>query len=257
MVSKKFPARLHVLLARDAEVGVVFRRGPTKYVAVFLWHRNTDTFELGQWFHGRIYERRSDLAPNGRFLLYFAMNGRWESETGGSWTVVSRTPWLKALALYQKGDCWEGGGLFLSDNEFWLNDRCYSDRSGTVESPEINRRSDYVPEAMYGAEDAGVYYLRLQRDGWKLVERTGPKLDSVSIFEKALPWGGILRKIAHEQIGAPPGKGCYWDEHEIVDSSGYVSPKPTWEWAGSMGHASFGLKKAGCSHCQMSAALFI
>ncbi len=38
------PCRLSVILAREAPVGVIFRRGPAK------------------WFHGRIYERRSDLS---------------------------------------------------------------------------------------------------------------------------------------------------------------------------------------------------
>jgi len=118
----KFPARLHVLLARDAKVGLVIRRGPSKSVCTVLWNRERNTFKLGQWMRGRIYERRSDLAPDGKHFIYFAMNGRWESETKGAWTAVSRVPFLKAVDLYGKGDCWHGGGLFLSDREFWLND---------------------------------------------------------------------------------------------------------------------------------------
>ena len=29
------------------------------------------TFEHGQWFHGQMYPRRSDLSPDGKFLVYF------------------------------------------------------------------------------------------------------------------------------------------------------------------------------------------
>ena len=36
-----------------------------------------------------------------------------------------------------------------------------------------------------------------------------------SVFEKPLSSGWILRKYAHAEVGAPPGKGCYWDEHEL------------------------------------------
>ncbi len=36
--------------------------------------------------------------------------------------AIERAPWLKALALYPKGDCWYGGGLLLDDNRYWLND---------------------------------------------------------------------------------------------------------------------------------------
>jgi hypothetical protein len=55
------PPRLHVLLARDAPVGLVLRRGPSKAVCAIGWDRKRDTFRVGQWLRGRIYERRSDL----------------------------------------------------------------------------------------------------------------------------------------------------------------------------------------------------
>jgi hypothetical protein len=122
ITNKRFPARLHVLLARDAKVGLVIRRGPSKSVCAIEWNRRRDTFKLGQWMRGQIYERRSDLSPDGKHFIYFATNGRWGSETKGSWTAVSRVPFLKAVTLLAKGDCWHGGGLFVSDREFWLND---------------------------------------------------------------------------------------------------------------------------------------
>ena len=81
-------------------------------MASYLWDRATDTFALGQWLIGRIYERRADLSPDGRHMIYFARDARWQSETGGSWTAVSRAPWLRAVTLWAKGDCWQGGGLF-------------------------------------------------------------------------------------------------------------------------------------------------
>jgi hypothetical protein len=108
----KFPARLHVLLARDAKVGLVIRRGPSKSVCTVLWNRERDTFKLGQWMRGRIYERRCDLSPDGWRFIYFAMNGRCQSQTKGSWTAISRVPYLKAMSLFAKGDCWHGGGCF-------------------------------------------------------------------------------------------------------------------------------------------------
>src|SRR5688572_29922645 len=120
-MSSKFPARLHVLLASKAPVGLVFRRGPANAVCTVGWDRENDTFQVGQWLRGRIYERRSDLSPDGCHLIYFARGGRRHAETKGSWIAVSRAPWLKALALYGKGDCWQGGGLFTSYSTYWLN----------------------------------------------------------------------------------------------------------------------------------------
>jgi hypothetical protein len=231
-MKQRFAPRLHVLLAARATTAVVVRRGPSKRVATFLWDRNGDRFALGQWLNGRIYERRSDISPDGKHFLYFAMNGRWRSKVGGSWTAISRVPYLKAIALYGKGDCWEGGGLFLSNDRFWLNDHCFQPARVQCEAPRLRRDATYWPEQRYNAEDTGVYYVRLQRDGWKLIEREqGNQHDATAVFEKVMPNGWTLRKIAHEQIGAPPGKGCYWDEHVVIDPKGHATAQPDWEWA--------------------------
>lgn len=228
---KKFTARLHVLLAREARSGVVIRRGPSKSVAVLGWDRRTDTFQLGQWLRGRIYERRCDLSPDGKWFIYFAMNGRWDSEAKGAWTAVSRAPWLKAVTLLAKGDCWHGGGLFTCDNSYWLNDG--HGHQPLREDSRLKRDTKFIPMEYYGGECTGVYYLRLQRDGWSLIRKESfGEFNETSIFEKSLPGGWTLRKRAHEQVGTPPGKGCYWDEHELEHrGSGAKIDAKSWEWA--------------------------
>ena len=123
----KFPARVHPILARKANTAVIIRRGPSKAVCTMLWNRQNDTFKLGQWLRGRIYERRCDLSPDGRHFIYFAMNGKWDGPVEGSWTAISRTPYLKALSLWPWGDCWNGGGLFLTDSRFWRNSGYHDD----------------------------------------------------------------------------------------------------------------------------------
>lgn len=49
------PCRLQVLLARRAPIGVIFRRGPSKWVQIIKWDTQRDVFEEGKWFHGHIY----------------------------------------------------------------------------------------------------------------------------------------------------------------------------------------------------------
>jgi hypothetical protein len=216
-----------VLLAKDKRVGLVIRRGPSKSVCTVLWDRERDTFKLGQWLRGRIYERRCDLSPDGKHFIYFAMNGRWESETKGAWTAISRAPHLKAITLLGKGDCWHGGGLFLSDREFWLNDG--HGHTELKRSSQVRRNVTHQPSAYYGGECLNVYYNRLQRDGWVL-----KNLDyhGAVLFEKALPKSWILRKLAFAELDAPPGRGCYWDAHELIqESTGAVLAFPEWEWA--------------------------
>jgi len=103
MSSQETPPRLHALIARDKNIGIVIRRGPAKHVATFLWDISKDKFTIGQWMKGRIYERRSDLSADGKYFLYFAMNGKWESEAEGAWTAVSKAPYLKAPRLIRDG----------------------------------------------------------------------------------------------------------------------------------------------------------
>jgi hypothetical protein len=119
------PCWLKVLLARKAPVGVIFRRGPSKWVQVIKWDTEKDAFEEGQWFHGRIYDERSDLSPSGRLMVYFA--GKFNRQTLKSnaytyaWTAVSKPPYLTALALWPKGDTYCGGGSFTTDRDLLLN----------------------------------------------------------------------------------------------------------------------------------------
>jgi hypothetical protein len=231
IVVPTFPPRLHVLLARDAPTGLVLRRGPSKAVCAIGWDRKRDTFEVGQWLRGRIYERRSDLSPDGKHLIYFAMNGQWrKSRTNGSWTAVSRAPYLHAVALYGKGDCWNGGGLFIDDDTYWLNDGYgHTELESTTEVTRGDPRA-YVPR--WGGECPGVYFNRLLRDGWRLRDDLSlhSRSESLDVFDKPLAHGWTLRKIAHAMIGAPPGKGVYHDEHELI-AEGRELRHPTWEWA--------------------------
>ena len=110
--------RLFALIARRAEVGIIFRRGPSKQVLLVRWDLATDSFEAGQWLKGRVYERRCDLSPNGDRLIYFAASYGGPLRT---WTAVSRPPYFTALALWPKGDAWGGGGLFQDENKILLN----------------------------------------------------------------------------------------------------------------------------------------
>jgi hypothetical protein len=227
--NKRFPARLHVLLARDAKVGLVIRRGPSKSVCTIGWDRKRDIFKLGQWMRGHIYERRSDLSPDGKHFIYFAMNGRWESETKGSWTAISRVPFLKAITLFAKGDCWHGGGLFVSNREFWLNDG--HGHTMLKGAREVRIANNYKPKDNFGGECLHVYYNRLQREDWVM---SAEEYQGAALFEKQLPKSWKLRKLAFAEstIGGPPGQGCYWDAHELRhEATNTILAYPEWQWA--------------------------
>lgn len=116
---------IHAVVAAAAPVVVLFRRGPTLRTELIRWDTSSDRFERGQWLHGRIYTRRCDVSPDGELLVAFvAKHGSTRAHAGGytdTWTAISRPPFLTALALWPKGDAWDGGGWFSSPRELHLN----------------------------------------------------------------------------------------------------------------------------------------
>ena len=137
---------------------------------------------------------------------------------------MSRAPYLKALAFYPQGSCWNGGGLFTAKRKYWLN--CCGEPTRVTK--EVTEDTKFVLPVRYNNECLGVYYPRLLRDGWSLVGR----YPSRDVFDKPIGEGWILRKIAHSQVRPPMGKGCYWDEHALIHKdSGVDVRKPGWEWA--------------------------
>ena len=166
--SDSVPCRLYIILARKAPTAVIFRRGPSKRVQLIHWDTATDTFTAGQWFHGRIYERRCDLSPDGKLLIYFAQkinrHTTDDTEYTYAWTAISQPPFLTALALWPKGDCWDGGGLFMANHHLWLNHppgRTKSHKSHKPQGLTISHNEGTL------GEDEPILHRRLERDGWR------------------------------------------------------------------------------------------
>jgi len=228
----KVSPRIHAVLARDSPHAVIFRRGPAGAVCTIGWNRSNDKFTMGQWLRGRIYERRADLSPDGRYLIYFARGQRFEPQLKGSWTAISRAPYLKAVSLWAKGDCWNGGGLFTGPVRFWLNQGCsdeliFADR-------RLKLQEEFPWTEGYGGECPGVYYVQLQMKGWKYLGKQGPGwLNEFAVFEKPAGRDWVLRKRAFETLpNSTQGRGCYYDEHDLINrSAGEAIEHSTWEWA--------------------------
>lgn len=219
------PARIHVLLPRDAGVGLVLRRGPARRVAAILWDRKRDRFELGQWLKGRIYERRSDISPDGKYVIYFATRGFFDRERGIAWTAISQVPYLKALVFYPQFTTYWGGGLWTGKTTYWFHDGCVSRLER--DSDRVARNTTFVPPSYFGCELYNIYYYRLQRDGWKATHLDGRR----DIFEKRVGHGWILRKVCRSCTREQPGPGYDWDEHELVGPNDQLIECPKWEWA--------------------------
>ena len=156
--------RIWVILARKAPLAAVIRRGPNRHVQLLKWDLAADTFEPGQWFKGRIYERRCDVSPDGELLIYFAATYKQPLR---SWTAISKLPEFTAQALWPKGDGWNGGGYFTGDREIHLDHFPGDD----VPHPDYQtrcRKFRITSNAAWRGEDDPVWCSTRERDGWVL-----------------------------------------------------------------------------------------
>jgi hypothetical protein len=245
--TKVAKTELFVILARAAPVGVVFRRGPSRRTLLLKWHLRGDTFDQGQWFKGRIYARRCDLSPSGQRLIYFAANHRRHGP--GTWTAISRPPYLTALALWPKGDTWGGGGLFASEDQILLNHRqaefALADGARLGKNVRVRPLGD---RAGYG-EDKPIHHQQMTRDGWVMTQACEPgayshkrpalwQFITPEIYEKTTVVRKrvfVLRRIL-SAIGERQGD-WYVVDHDVLDKHRQplvLLPRTSWaDWGGN------------------------
>jgi len=210
------PPRLHVLTARDCAAALVLRRGPGRWVAAIGWDRDSAGISLGQWFHGRIYEHRCDLSPDGRHFISFAGKGgtRW-------WTAVSRAPWLTAIALVPQDSTWGGGGAFAAPGQVWLNG---SGSSDALPRGELHPAPpDAFPHSTDGFHTGGTYAALMQARGWRHLG--GASYDAVLCRD--LPGAG---RIEASFALRAPGRAIVSNRYTLIDADG-ARKQTGWEWA--------------------------
>lgn len=101
--------RIFCIPAATAPVVAVFRRGPTQWSHLGRWDLAQSRYEPGAWLHGRIFPRRSDLSPDGRWLCYFAHKSSATWPQGETYILqvrrldaeVSKTIFEEDLALLE------------------------------------------------------------------------------------------------------------------------------------------------------------
>lgn len=205
-------ARLHVLLAREAPIGLVIRHGTAKSACTLLWDRERDRFTLGQWMRGHIELDRCDLSPDGRHFLYSARRYVNAVSEVRQWTVVSRTPYLKAVAFYPSR---VSGGWFLNDRDYCIVTR--GQHAEDRESPEVHRVEAEKPEP-------SLYAARMQRAGWTLEDRRQEFAGRLELFRDA---------AAGWELRQPAAYG--WERRKAggyrLSREATFAPTRDWEWA--------------------------
>jgi len=210
------PPRLFVLTARDCGQAVVLRRGPARAVATIGWNREDDSFQVGQWLKGRIYEHRSDLSPDGHHLIVFAGKGgtHW-------WTAVSRAPWLTAIALLPQDSTWCGGGAFAAPGEVWTNG---GGRFEGLPKGELRQAPvEAFPHSTDGFHMGGTYLAMMGARGWR--HAGGERYDAR--LTRDLPSGGQIELTF--AVGAR-NRAIVSNRYALIGADG-ARHETDWEWA--------------------------
>jgi hypothetical protein len=190
--------RLFVIPARDTEVAVILRRGPSRWYHLILWDTRHDNFQHGAWFKGRIYEEKCDLSPDGQLFVYFVHQGsRGGTEFTHAYTALSRPPWLYALMLWPQGTTYGGGGRFFGNRQLCLRGVWHDSKRSLhpdyvlrgielVEAQaELHKPSAEVSDADWcGHDHQG--HLIYTRDG-SLFRQSGKRDDIVADFTDLRP----------------------------------------------------------------------
>jgi hypothetical protein len=186
------PCRLSLVFASSAPVAVVLRRGPTDWVEIIKWNTAKNTFEDGQWLHGRIFGERCGLSPDGKLLVYFAAkHGRVDRSKGykDTFTAVSKPPYLTALAMWPEGSTWGGGGRFIDNKTLRLAYGANGTRSpdGKTElfmAPLPAHHPDHAPRGLkietdldhYGADRGFLSTVKSKEADWVGKDHKGRKI---------------------------------------------------------------------------------
>lgn len=116
-MEKQVPPRIYCIPATEVPVVAVFRRGPSNWAHVGRWDPAAGQYEPGAWLGGRLFPRRSDLSPDGRYLCYFAHKPSATWEQGEAYVSISKLPWLTALHSFPTCGTWTRGYCFTEDGE--------------------------------------------------------------------------------------------------------------------------------------------
>jgi hypothetical protein len=208
-------ARLHVILAREAPLGLVIRHGTAKSVCTLLWNRKNDTFRLGQWMRGRIEIDFCDLSPDGEHFVYRASRYVSGFHTGGvtAWTCVSQTPYLKAMSFYRA----RYGGWFVDNYTYCAPGAADGEDRETRRLRRVE--GDWEKRVSYREQ-------RMVREGWIASGRFDAE------FSREAPRGWSL-------LMAREGKGYF------LERDGESLARPDWEWTGVDG-ARIVFARQGC-----------
>ncbi len=194
------PPRLYAIVATEAPVALVFRRGPSDWYHLIKWNLVDGSLEHGVWVKRKLFPERCDLSPDGSLMLFYLSGGFppahavqdecYGDASEGRYRVLSgvaRVPWLFPLVSWELGDTYGRGSCF-GDAPFGARD---------AESYSIGRDRVRISKNEVHA------FLNERRRGWSEAAECPPRAPDDMwdefrnvIIEKPRPGGTEVLRLA-------------------------------------------------------------
>jgi hypothetical protein len=205
----------------------VLRRGPTSWFHVGRWDLAARRYEAGAWLRGRLFPRRSDVSPDGRYLCTFAHKPGATWRYGSSYVAVSRLPWLTALHAFATCGTWTRGYCFArSERGHAPAETVGAERLPNGYTLRAIGVEQFATERRRGWRESADSPARHTADAWD--ERRNARL------EKRQPGGELLLCVA--KLGRPCARTTegaidgvlagYW-----IEANGELEPLDELQWA--------------------------
>ncbi len=194
------------MVATDANVAAIIRRGPNRAHQLIKWNFDTDEVIKGQWLMGaQVLTYNCDISPNGRHVLLAMRDfgvgaGRRTERHFGvgdpehSWTTVSCLPYFTAMGVWFGAQFYGGGGTWINDKEVALK----------FKQSELDRERCKVPSGLLvrvEGEDENLREWLLAKRGWVLTdERMERRLNSYGNYKNRLVSWTTEKRFSHGTI---------------------------------------------------------
>ncbi|HSR43194.1 MAG TPA: hypothetical protein VLL48_13495 [Longimicrobiales bacterium] len=154
------------------------------------WDLSALRYEPGAWIRATLYPQKCDLSPDGRWLLYSALDYRGDWGAGSIYEAVSRLPWLHALAAWEAGTTYTRGAHFVDEpGRNGLGAPDVGDATPLLRryGLEVTRPGQFAVERRRGWEETGDSEPRRPGDPWEEGRRVR--------MRKERPGGGACLEV--------------------------------------------------------------
>lgn len=196
-------ARIDGLIASEANLAVLIRRAPGRWVRLYTWSFDDDVVVAGDWIRGRVYSHRADVSSNGRYLAVFIWGIPGANHDA---IVICNPPSATPVAKWNVDGSYGGAGIWESNESFLAMPDPYLFECVVKPTDFRVKRSAWIKNP-----DVEIHRRRLLKLGWSN-PTDAPRRTLWQWLAGQLPWVG---PSFHLRKDIPKGRLECWYGYEL------------------------------------------